>query len=226
MSFEIKNYVIEKNFIEKDICTLLYTYSKIRVMSSEHKYIYYPHLYHHRWDADLNDLQCPNTFSYYGDPIMESILLCVKEKIESLINLKLTPNYSFWRFYEKGDSLKYHLDRESCEISATICLGYDTSNINNEKWPMFIESNDVNAVVSKTIDQTTYKDITKKGIPIFQEPGDILIYKGGNLAHWRETFKGLNQTQLFIHYNDINNLNLKPLDGRPIPGIPGLKSII
>jgi hypothetical protein len=33
------------------------------------------------------------------------------------------------------------------------------------------------------------------------EPGDMLIYSGCDLEHWREEFKGKNCGQVFLHYN-------------------------
>ena len=223
MSFKEKGYCSIKNFLSEEMSILLYTYSKAKVLSTEHKYINFPHLYDHQvpsWDANLNDIQSPNTFSYYGDVIMDTVLICVQKKIEEITELKLTPNYSYWRLYEEGDVLKYHKDRHSCEISATICLGFDTSNINNEKWPMFIESNDENSILSTIENIDTKKTMTIKGTPFYQNPGDIIIYRGNDFAHWREPFKGKNQAQLFLHYNDINNNNAKVLDGREIIGIP------
>jgi hypothetical protein len=223
MSFKDKGYVIHKGFFSKDICHLLYTYSKIKVTSSEYKYVYHPEIYSEKWDAMLtNEMQCPNIFSYYGDPIMDSVLVCVQQKMEELTNLSLIPNYTYWRFYEKGDKLRYHKDRKSCEISATICLGYDSSNIDHKKWPMFIEDDSDKAITSSIEFEDTNEVVDVKGIPYEQEPGDIIIYRGADFAHWREPLEGLNHSQLFIHYNDANGpfKNKPPLDGRPILGIP------
>ena len=53
--------------------------------------------------------------------------------------------------------------------------------------------------------------------------GDMLVYKGNILEHWREPFLGLNHAQVFLHYNENNEENIKNyLDGRPMFGIPKL----
>ena len=222
MSFKDKGYLIYKNFFSQEICHLLYTYTKIKVLSSEHKFVHEPEIYSHNWDANMFDMQCPNTFSYYGDPIMDSVLVSVQQKMEELTELKLIPNYTYWRFYEKGDTLRYHKDRKSCEISATICLGYDSSNIDDLKWPMFIEDDSDKAISSSIKFEDTNEIVNVKGIPYSQDPGDIIIYRGADFAHWREPLEGLNHSQLFIHYNDANGpfKDKPPLDGRPILGIP------
>ncbi|HJZ78923.1 MAG TPA: hypothetical protein VKD91_01215, partial [Pyrinomonadaceae bacterium] len=77
----------------------------------------------------------------------------------------------------KGADLERHQDRPSCEVSATVPLSYDSHYI----WPIFVESrNQVKAIQL--------------------EPGDALIYKGIEVPHWRETFEGERQVQVFLHY--------------------------
>ena len=51
-------------------------------------------------------------------------------------------------------------------------------------------------------------------------PGSIIVYRGCDIEHWREPFKGKNHAQVFLHYNDVNNPNAIPYDGRPHLGLP------
>jgi hypothetical protein len=61
-----------------------------------------------------------------------------------------------------------------------------------------------------------------KGISFDLYPGDILIYRGDKLEHWRERFKGNTCVQVFLHYNDLNGPYKDSLkyDSRPFLGIP------
>ena len=43
---------------------------------------------------------------FYGDPLMESLLINKKEKMQELTGLKLLPTYAFWRMYTKFADLK------------------------------------------------------------------------------------------------------------------------
>jgi hypothetical protein len=52
------------------------------------------------------------------------------------------------------------------------------------------------------------------------KPGDMIIYRGCEVDHWREAFKGLNHAQMFMHYNDADGPYKGRYDGRPILGIP------
>jgi len=131
---------------------------------------------------------------------METLLERVRPKIEKETKLKLIPTYSFARLYKTGDILKRHKDRFSCEISATMFLG-------GEPWELYIEPSGQE---------------NKKGIKILQKPGDILIYSGCELEHWREAFKGKNCCQVFLHYNKAGSTQAKQnkFDKREFLGLP------
>ena len=127
--------------------------------------------------------------------------------------LQLIPTYSYARLYKKGDILKRHKDRPSCEISTTINLG-------GAPWPIFIDGTGSNNVIDE------YKNIHKpnapKGTKVLLEVGDMLVYSGCELEHWREPFEGDICGQVFLHYNHVNGpfANKNMFDGRPKLGLP------
>ena len=112
--------------------------------------------------------------------------------MEKKTGLKLNPTYSYARIYKKGDILHRHKDRFSCEISTTLNLGGDP-------WCIYLES-------KKNVGIADGKKITvssnNKGTKIFLNPGDMLVYRGMELEHWREKFQGNDCCQVFLHYND------------------------
>jgi hypothetical protein len=119
----------------------------------------------------------------YADPAMESMLLHLHQLMETNTGISLHPTYSFYRVYRPGDELVKHRDRPSCEISCTICFEYEYAD-KNYVWPIFLNGNAVTL-----------------------GPGDLVIYKGCDLDHWREKFKGSDadwHVQGFLHYVDIN----------------------
>lgn len=147
-----------------------------------------------------NDQQIPETYSHYSDIVMETLLQRVKPRMEQETGLKLIETYSYARIYKKGDELKRHKDRYSCEISTTMHLGGD-------EWSIFVEPSGKEG---------------KKGIEIQLTQGDMLIYRGCDLEHWREPFEGENCGQVFLHYNDATGENAKEnqFDTRPMIGLP------
>ena len=140
------------------------------------------------------DPQVPNTYSHYADIAMETLLEKVQPIMEEESGVKLVPTYSYARIYKHGDILHRHKDRSSCEISTTINLG-------GEPWSIFLE-----------------------GMQINLEPGDMLMYRGCELEHWRDAFEGENCVQVFLHYNDASNPDSSNTiyDSRPFLGLPHL----
>ena len=63
---------------------------------------------------------------------------------------------------------------------------------------------------------------TAKGTKVNLKPGDMLLYRGVELEHWREPFKGKLCGQVFFHYNDKNGpFKTKNIfDGRSVLGLP------
>lgn len=145
------------------------------------------------------DEQIPNTYSHYADVAMETLLLALLPKMEKESGYKLVPTYSYTRVYKNGDELKRHKDRDSCEISTTIHLGGD-------HWPIYLEPSG---------------KVNMKGKRVDLAPGDMLMYKGCELEHWREPFRGEACAQVFLHYNRREFENSNQFDGRPHIGLPG-----
>ena len=162
------------------------------------------------------DKQIPNTFSCYADMVMETLMMKVLPRMQQETGLNLCPTYSYARLYKQGDELKRHKDRPSCEISTTIHLGGDP-------WSIFIDGTGQDTVINE------YKQIHKPNAPtgteILLNIGDMLVYSGCELEHWRQPFKGNTCGQVFLHYNHVNGpfANKNKFDGRPMLGIPPIK---
>ena len=147
-----------------------------------------------------NDEQIPETYSHYADVAMETLLEKLKPLMEKESGLKLNETYSYARIYKKGDELKRHKDRYSCEVSTTLNLGGD-------EWPIYLEPSG---------------EEEKEGTKVILNQGDMLVYKGCDVEHWREKFEGENCGQVFLHYNDASDEKAEQnkYDGRPFLGLP------
>jgi hypothetical protein len=112
--------------------------------------------------------------------------------MEELTGLELYPTYTYGRIYWKGSTLAPHKDRPSCQYSATLCIDNDP-----KPWPIFMD-----------------------GKKILLNAGDIAVYKGCEVEHWREPYEGNQQIQLFLHYVDANGIYKDfKFDKRPMLGI-------
>lgn len=197
MSFKKNNYLIVKKAVSKELCFFLKEYILLKEQVAKIVIKNGLMLPNYPFFGVFGDGQVNTAYSHYADIAMEILLKNLKPKIENLIKIKLIETYSYLRVYRKDDVLKRHVDRESCEISTTLNLGGDL-------WPIFI-------------DASTKKN--KKEIKVNLNPGDMLIYKGCILEHWREPFKGNTCVQVFFHYNEKNGKYNNLYDGRSILGL-------
>lgn len=144
--------------------------------------------------------QIPGAHSKYADPLMESLLLQLKPIMEKSTGLSLYPTYSYFRVYRPGDTLAPHKDRSSCEVSTTVCFYFDYKEEQDTySWPIYMDNK-----------------------PCVMAPGDLIVYRGCDLEHWRDEFKapkGSWHVQAFFHYVDADGpFESFKFDGRPYIG--------
>ena len=208
-------YQVIKNAIGYDLANFIFNYFLLK--RDAVKYMYDNNItYDNGMLGTWTDQQIPNTYSHYADHVMETLLMKTLPVMQKETGLELVPTYSYARAYKKGDILKRHKDRPSCEISTTIHLGGD-------QWSIFIDPTGSNNVIDE------YKNIHKpdapQGVKVDLDVGDMLVYSGCELEHWREQFQGDVCVQVFLHYNHVNGqfAEKNKFDKRPMLGIPPIR---
>lgn len=131
------------------------------------------------------DPQCPLSDSIYGSEIFDQLLAQLAPPLSKQLGIELIPTYTYARIYRPNEILTKHKDRPSCEISGTMTLGFDAGS---GIWPIFFGKNDDDVI----------------GSPIEINIGDMVMYRGNELNHWRPQYKGQWQVQVFFHYVDAN----------------------
>jgi len=198
LSYETANFILNYFLLKRDAVNFMYKnniHSQSSILGT--------------WA----DKQVPNTYSCYADFVMETLMIKMLPVMKQQTGLDLIPTYSYARAYKKGDILKRHKDRPSCEVSTTLNLGGDP-------WPIFIDGTGQDTVIDE------YKNIHKpnapKGTKVLLDVGDMLVYSGCELEHWREPFEGNTCGQVFLHYNHVNGpfAEKNRFDKRPMLGLP------
>jgi len=128
-----------------------------------------------------NDQLVEKSFSWYGAYVSESLLKFLHPKVEKVTGKTLYPTYSYGRIYYPNAEMPKHTDRPSCEYSTTLTLMVDP-----EPWEIWF---------------TDFKNESK---PISLNVGDMCVYQGTKLEHWREPYKGTKQIQVFLHYVEVD----------------------
>ena len=212
--FKKKKYTVIRKAISKDLAIFIANYFRMQkqVYDTCRQAKYFSPFENILGYYEEPDGQIPNTYSHYANMAMETLLLKCQPGMEKATGLKLYPAYMYARIYKKGDELKRHKDRFSCEISTTMNLGGDD-------WPIYLRPDEnVGAPDGKNIKAAS----KAKGIKVDLKPGDMLVYSGCELEHWREKFKGKECIQVFLHYNNCKTPGAKDnmFDKRPHLGLP------
>tara|TARA_R100001460_G_scaffold38522_1_gene73074 strand:+ start:125 stop:727 length:603 start_codon:yes stop_codon:yes gene_type:complete len=195
MKFEKHKFEVVKKALDKNVANFLFNYLKLKKQVLDHLQKTRFLSPYDRSMGSYLDEQIPNTYSIYSDHAMETLLMFLKDTIEKKTKTKLIETYSYARLYKQGDILFRHKDRSSCAISATVNLGGDP-------WPIYLN---------------TTNNLAQDGFKVDLTPGDLLIYSGDKMEHWREEFQGDISGQVFLHYNEFGSKN--KYDGRPMLGL-------
>ncbi len=200
--FYTDRYVVLRNFIPKEI--IEYSMDVWRTIESQ------PELNVVCFDKEIAPI--PDTpksmheksFGGYSTPMGVALHRYIHKKLSTELDLNLIHTYSYTRKYERGSYLKAHADRPSCEISATLCLDYSTDD--NEPWTIWLD-NSRNWVDDGQGDQEALFRETqgipirkRKSIPVKLNVGDIMIYQGPNVVHWRDNLLGNHSYHMFVHF--------------------------
>jgi hypothetical protein len=163
--FARQKYVVWRSCLKDPQLSLLYRYACKRADSG----------------TMGHDARSPGAWAAPGDFFTDGLLMDLLPLAEEVTDLKLFPTYSYFRVYKRGDILVRHTDRPSCEISVTLCLGYEADG----PWPIFLDG-------------------PGRVSSIELCPGDALFYRGVECTHWREPMEGKRAAQAFLHYVDQN----------------------
>jgi predicted 2-oxoglutarate/Fe(II)-dependent dioxygenase YbiX len=180
----VQGYVHLPNFLDKDNCTQLTEELKALVAKG----------------ATTTDDQCPKSQSVHGAPVFDSLLEQLVPHFEQASGKRLLSTYAYARLYAPGDELKVHTDRASCEISATLTLGFD-----GDVWPIFMGDYAKEGFGREVVHETGVSKWLTNESEIKMGVGDAVLYHGMTKVHWRNPYtEGKWQAQVFLHYVDAD----------------------
>ena len=215
---EFNKYQVIKKAISYELANFVFNYFLLK--RDAVKYMYDNNItYDNGMFGTWSDEQVPHTYSHYADHVMETLLMKVLPVMKRETGLELIPTYSYARVYKKGDILYRHKDRPSCEISTTVHLG-------GHQWPIFIDGSGADNILSGHETTTIVKPNAPAGTKVILDVGDMLVYSGCELEHWREPLEGEVCAQVFLHYNHVNGpfAEKNRFDRRPMLGVPPLRN--
>ena len=223
-NFIENRYVVLKNLIPKHVINMTLDNWKAHEQS-DNSGIY-------REETDITyknpESSIGKSTAQYSAPWAIALHNWLHEELKKHIDFDLGITYAYSRKYERGAYLGSHLDRPSCEISATLCLDYKSDD--GSPWPIWVR-NDKNYIteeaetVKNESQDLTQRERKRNGCKqLLLEPGDVLLYQGPNIPHWRDYFLGEYSYHIFVHfYNKFGGMRKINgfFDETKDPGIAG-----
>lgn len=208
IDFVENRYILLKDFIPKEILTMtLDAWKVIENNPKQHK------LYFQLEDDIIHDSPketLQKSHGAYCFPPAVALHHWMKNALRGALDLRLKETYSYTRKYQRGAYLKAHTDRPSCEVSTTMCLDYKTDD--NTPWKIWANGKQ-NWILRKQFQEDIWNEVQniphsqrkKNGSVSFAlEPGDVLVYQGPNICHWRDYLLGEHSYHMFLHFYNAN----------------------
>lgn len=193
--FKQELYEVVRGAVSKDVVALLDTeFDLVRKM------MHYVNQVPEDVDNAFADETVDHSFAFYSPMCFEALSQILLPRVEEIVGRKLHQSFTYSRIYYKGSILNPHLDRPSCEYSISLCISKDEEF---GTWPIY------------------YKDRKNQKKEFLLEPGDMIVYKGDRLLHWRLQYEGKRHCQAFMHYVDQEGPHAElKYDGRVVLGTP------
>jgi hypothetical protein len=140
----------------------------------------------------LGDGQSARRYAKHNDPVAQFFHAELTDVVSRVTGVAVKPSYVYFASYEEGADLFFHVDREQCEFSLTMCIDASPEPARESAWPIHLA--------------------TEGGIvSIAQSIGDALLYRGRTIPHYRGALpRGHTYSALFFHY--VPKAYLGPLD--------------
>lgn len=154
---------------------------------------------------EASDISNGENCSVFGPALQHE----VRKVLERYLDIPFCDTYSYQRQYHRGAFLPAHTDRISCELSTTMCLDFKTDD--KHPWKIWLRNDDEYECQGRSSAMTeSYPSITQE-LPMAERrklgfkclelwPGDLLIYLGPRVIHWRDRLVGDFSYHSFNHF--------------------------
>jgi len=131
--------------------------------------------------------QCPGSQWIYDDPGLVEVHKALVEPLRQRTGIELAKSFVIVRRYVKGSELPPHIDREAAQFVLSVTV----ANSDNRVWPLYLSDRKPESGWTKTA-------VHAVNLP----PGDGVLFKGGDLYHWRQPLQSDWHLQVFFFFVD------------------------
>jgi hypothetical protein len=153
----------------------------------------------------LGDRIVDRRFRQPNEPVARTFHLSMTRLMSLLAGRQLKPSYCYASAYIGGADLKPHIDREMCEYSFSFQIDYRPLPDNGvSPWPLYLSTRPLSDEKKYSLDWADFPADSETEKAIRLGNGDVLAYKGCELAHYRHALPAEHKsTSLFFHYVPI-----------------------
>lgn len=153
----------------------------------------------------LGDRIVDRRFRQPNEPVARTFHLSMTRLMSSLAGRQLKPSYCYASAYIGGADLKPHIDREMCEYSFSFQVDYEPRPDGGiSPWPLYLSTRPLSDEKKYSLDWADFPANSETEKAINLGNGDVLAYKGCELAHYRHPLPADHKsTSLFFHYVPI-----------------------
>lgn len=142
-------------------------------------YVHTVNYYVREVDASLVfDHQVPTRRGEHNAALFSAVHSQLSNLVQSVANTPLKPSYCYMSVYPKGSVLTKHTDRAQCIWNASITFAR-THGI----WPIHVDGH-------------------KGPASIHADIGEVIVYRGTEIPHWRDALPEGKATVCFFHFVD------------------------
>jgi hypothetical protein len=133
-------------------------------------------------EFEYGDPQCRTRWVAHNEPAARVFHPLLRGIVSHVAAVKVKPSYLYLGCYQAGSILPEHVDRAQCEFSITMLVDYMPELDGKSPWPIYLR--------------------TSHGVvPVRQQIGDALIYRGRRLPHFRKALPAGNMSSsIFFHF--------------------------
>jgi hypothetical protein len=133
----------------------------------------------------FGDPQVPRRYYAHSEQVMRYFHAQLTSMYEAVLGTSIKPSYCYLGSYLPGAELKRHIDREQCEFTASMQIDFAPSETERSGWKLYLEQNVA----------------PRETFAVNLARGDTVIYRGRELAHYRDALPdGRSSTSFFLHY--------------------------
>jgi len=123
-------------------------------------------------------------YTLVGDPLTDAIGLVYKDRLESILNKKLSLSYSYLKRSTRGCYMPWHKNRWECEYVVAIQCSWN-------EWPIYFLEDQDSPLIEGEQDNA---------LELIAQQGDAVIFCGADSLHARRPLKSLSSTTLSLNY--------------------------